>query len=211
MHVNGALFHIDIAAPHGIEQLFTAEHTAGMLEEMAQQAEFRGAELHGAAVAGHPMSGRIHGDAGKFQRAALQGRAQTPQHRADTRNELARGKRLGHVIVRTGFEAADTIRLVTAGGKHDDRQIGGGRRAAQAAADFDARKIGDHPVEDNQIGLLLFGQGQRFLTISGADHVKAFLFKIIGHKLNKAGVIFNKQDLGAHGAISWGLFGAVNC
>ena len=91
MHIDSALFDIDIAAPDGIEQLFAAEHPAGVFEEMAQQAELGRAKLHRTALARHLVGRGIHDDAGKFEVAALQRRAQAAQHGADA-GDSSRGE-----------------------------------------------------------------------------------------------------------------------
>src|SRR4030095_5338828 len=39
MHIHGARLHIDVVAPHRVQQLFAVEHPALMLQQMAQQAE----------------------------------------------------------------------------------------------------------------------------------------------------------------------------
>src|SRR5262245_61530582 len=45
MDVDGACLDIDVLAPHRIEQLLAREYAAGMLHEMAQQAELGGPEM----------------------------------------------------------------------------------------------------------------------------------------------------------------------
>ena len=57
-----------------------------------------------------------------------------PQHRLDPRLQLARGERLGDVVVDPGLEARDLVGLVGARGQHDDRQLARARRRRAAAA-----------------------------------------------------------------------------
>src|SRR5271163_3773726 len=62
MDVDRARLDIDVGAPHRVEQLLAAEHPAGMLEQIAQQAELGRAEMDVAAVALDPMAGDVHHD-----------------------------------------------------------------------------------------------------------------------------------------------------
>ena len=88
-------------------------------------------------------------------------------------DQLARAERLGHIIVGAGLEAANAVSFLAARGQHDDRNVGGRRAAAQAAADFDAADALDHPVEEDDVGLDLIDQDQRLLAVAGpsARHI----------------------------------------
>ena len=68
MHVDGARLDIDILAPHRVEQLLAREDAAGMLHEVAQQAELGRAEMDGLAAADHAVRHQVHHDVGVVQR-----------------------------------------------------------------------------------------------------------------------------------------------
>ena len=64
MHVDGARLDIDVLAPHRVEQLLAREDAAGMLHEVAQQAELGRAEMDRLAAARHPVRDQVHDDVG---------------------------------------------------------------------------------------------------------------------------------------------------
>src|SRR4051812_21444894 len=68
MNVHRARLDIDVLAPHRVEQLLAREHAAGMLHEVAQQAELRRPEMHRLAAADHAMGHEVHDDVGVVQR-----------------------------------------------------------------------------------------------------------------------------------------------
>ena len=77
--------------------------------------------------------------------AALVGPA---QHRPDPRQQLAGVKGFWQVIVRTQFEADDTIRLLAHRGQHDDRHVG---HRAEPAREVEPGFAGEHQVEDDEL------------------------------------------------------------
>ena len=100
-----------------------------------------------------------------LQQLAGQRRPHPAQHRPHPGDQLARGERLGHIIVGAGLEAAHPVRLLAAAGQHDDRHVGGLGRAADAAADFEAGNALDHPVEQDDVGRRLGGEQQRLVAV----------------------------------------------
>ena len=106
MDVDGARLDIDVLAPHRVEQLLAREDAAGMLHEMAQQAELGRAEMDRLAGARHAMRHQVHHDVGVAQRLVGQRRPDAAQHGADARDQLGRRERLGDVVVGAGVEAA---------------------------------------------------------------------------------------------------------
>ncbi len=62
--------------------------------------------------------------------------------------DLAAGG-LDDVVVGAGLQAEDDVDVVAARGEHDDRDLLGG---ADAAADLEAAHVGQHQVEQHQVG-----------------------------------------------------------
>ncbi len=89
-------------------------------------------------------------------------RAGTPEYSVDPRNQLARGKRLGHVIVGAGFQPGDLVVLGDPRGQHDDGNVCGQRFASQPACQLDTADPGHHPVQQDDIRPLCADGGQRF-------------------------------------------------
>ena len=158
-----------------------------------------GPERDALAVAADAVGGEVHFDPGIVQGFGGEGRADAAQHGAGAGDQFLRAERLGDIIVGAGFEAADAVVLLAARGEHDDRQIGGVGPAAQAAADLDPADPFDHPVEDDQVGLDLVGQDQRFLAVAGARHVVAGAVEVEADQVGKRAVVLDQeQSLGAH-------------
>ena len=71
--------------------------------------------------------------------------------------------------------------------------------AAQAAAHLDPADPLDHPVEQDEVGLDLLGQDQRFLAVAGARHGIAGALEMERHQLGQRAVVLDQQQaLGAH-------------
>src|SRR4051794_14253765 len=133
MDVYGARIDVGIVWPNRVEQPFSREDAAGMLQKMPEQAKLGRAKRDLLARSAYPVRGDVHLDVGIAELLASKGGAHAPQDCSDARHELARTERLSDIVVGTGLEAADSVTLLTARGEHDDRHVGGGRAAAQAA------------------------------------------------------------------------------
>ncbi len=78
-------------------------------------------------------------------------RSSTPQHGLDARQQLARRKGLGDVVVRAAFEAAHLVLLLGPGGEHDHRDLLGVLGALQRARQLQSAHVRQHPVDQHQI------------------------------------------------------------
>ena len=107
----------------------------------------------------------------------LLGLAAAPEHRAHPGDELPRGERLGHVVVRAELQADDLVDLAVLGGQHDHRDVGA---LAQRPADLAAGQAGQHEVEQDQVGAgavegldrVRAGRADRDLEALLAQHVR---------------------------------------
>ena len=88
-----------------------------------------------------------------------------PQDRAHAGDQLAQAERLGHVVAGAELEPEDDVDLGVAGGDHDDRH---GLEAAHLLADLDARLVGQHHVEQHEVGVDPVEQAQRLVAVAGA-------------------------------------------
>ena len=145
-------------------------------------------------AAANPVRGDVHLDVGIGELLAGQRRTNPAKHRADAGDQLARAERLGHIIVGAGLEAADPVALLAARGQHHDRHVGGRRAAAQAAADLDPADALDHPVEQDDVGLDLVDEDQRFLAVAGAGHVVARALEMEGDEVRERAVVLDQQE-----------------
>src|SRR5438105_3691805 len=159
--------------PDGIKQTLTRKHAAWVFHEMPEEPKLGGTELHRPIGAPHAMRLDVHFDVAVAQLLAGKRRANTPQHRPDAGEKLARAERLGHIIVGTGLEPADAVALLAARGEHDDRHLRRRTSAPQPPADLDPGDALDHPVEDYEIRRALFGKQQCFITVGAPNDVLA--------------------------------------
>src|SRR6185503_2029103 len=80
----------------------------------------------------------------------------TAEMRFDTRYKLARAERLGDVIVAANLETEDTVHLVDPRRQKQNRQAREAPAGSYAAAKLKAVQTGQHHIEHNQIGRVLF-------------------------------------------------------
>ncbi len=62
MHVDGAGLDIDVRAPDRVQQLLAAEHPAGMLDQVVEQAEFGRPQVDFLAVAADAVGDAVDDD-----------------------------------------------------------------------------------------------------------------------------------------------------
>ena len=89
------------------------------------------------------------------------------QDRADARDELLEAERLGDVVVAAHRQAAHLVLGRVAGGEEDDRHLARARRSG--AGDLEALHVGEHHVEDQQVGLEASTTASSALRPSPAD------------------------------------------
>ena len=198
MDVDGARLDIDVLAPHRVQKLLAREDAAGMLHEMAQQAEFGGPEMDRLGGARHAMRHQVHDDVGVGQRLVGQRRPDAAQHGADARHQLGGRERLGDIVVGAGVEPAHPVALLAARRQHDDRQVGGRGLAAQLAADLDARHQRQHPVEQDEVGHVLLDRGQRLLAVIGHRDAKARLLEVVAQQFDQRRLVLDDQHARLH-------------
>ena len=80
------------------------------------------------------------------------------QHGADAGDDLLEAERLGDVVVAADGEALDLVVDRVARGDEDDRQLAA--LLAQPPGDGEAVHVGEHHVEDAQVGLVVAGDAQ---------------------------------------------------
>ena len=75
------------------------------------------------------------------------------QDRLDAGDDLVEAERLGDVVVAAGVQARDLVLGLVLGGEEEDRR--GVAGAAQPLRDAEAVHVGEHDVEDDEVGLFL--------------------------------------------------------
>jgi hypothetical protein len=203
VHVDGAVKRLQLAAAHGLHDLVAREHAAGALGQRHQQVELVGGELgrlarhgDGAGVAVDLQRAKAQGLCGG--RAAALGAP--AQHGADARQQLARLKGLGQVVVGAQLQADDAVHRVALGGEHQHRHLGrGAGQRADAAAHVQAVHVGQHQVEDDQIGRIGLHAFQSAEAVSGVRKGKSRLDQVFADHPGQAAIVFDHQQAGTHG------------
>src|SRR5207248_3697158 len=106
-----------------VEKLLAGEDAAGVPRQRRQHLVLVGGQALPDAVDTHFTGGEIdlQTSGGELDRVRVGGRA--AQHRPDPGEQLARVERLREVIVGAELETDDLVRVVAAGGHHDDRRL----------------------------------------------------------------------------------------
>jgi hypothetical protein len=198
VHIDGASLDVDIRTPDRIEQLLAREDAAGVLHEVFEQAEFRRPEMDLFTRALHPVCGAVDRDVADHDLVFSQARTNTAQDGAQAGEELVHRERLGQVIVGALIEATDAIALVAAGRQHDDRRVARLAARAQPAADFDPRNLGQHPVEQDEIGADLVGEKQGLFAVARQRNAIAFLLEIVFEQKRQRFLVLDDQNVRNH-------------
>ena len=91
------------------------------------------------------------------------------QHGPHAGDELAQAERLGYVVAGAQLQPEDDVDLGVARGDHDD---GHGLEAPHLLADLDAGLVGQHDVEQDEIGMNPMEETQRLVPVSGGSTAK---------------------------------------
>ena len=201
MDVDGAGLDIDVTAPDGIQQLFAAEDTTRVLHQVVEQAEFGGAEVDFLTRAADAVGDAVDDNVAVVEAVVGQAGPDAAQDGADAGDQLGHREGLGHIVVGTGVEAADTVAFLAARRQHDDRHVAGLGLAANAPADLDSREFGQHPVQQHQIRQTFLDLEHALLAIGGDHDAVAFLLEVVGQQGRQGVLVFHNQNIGLHGHI----------
>src|SRR5919106_2000817 len=148
-------------------QQFGVEHDlAGVGGEALKQQPLSAREADRLAGFEDEPSFQIDFDVTGADNAAdvIRGPRLASQHGPHASAQLFRVERLGQVVVGAQFEAADYVIVMVLAGQKDDGDIGA---LAQAAHNFEAVHVRHHDVQHNDVGPVLFGKSQGFVSVFG--------------------------------------------
>ena len=115
------------------------------------------------------------------------------QHRPHPRHKHLGTEGLGHVVVGAEIQPADNVGFLALGGEHDDGHRLGPWLASQTLADGQPVEIGQHEVQEDQVGRLRGGGGQGLFARTHARHLVAFLQQVIADQLADVFLILDHQ------------------
>ena len=183
-----------VAAEHGGEQFFAAEHAAGAVKQGAQQAVFALCERQFAPLVADTAGGRVVvPDGGGFGGGLG---LCAPQHGFYAGDEFARAERLADVVVCAEFEAEDAVGFFVLGGEHDD---GLGVLRAQGFEQFEAVGVGQADIEQEQVEVFAREQLPRLLCGGGDACGEMGAGEGEFDQFGDFAFVFNDEDMRVHG------------
>ena len=167
MDVDGARVAGERVAPDALQQLVSREHETVVVEQLPEEVELLGRELHVVPVDLHLAAAGVDEqlpvtDLRRLRLLPLRRRA--AEDRLHAGDELARVERLRQVVVGADLEPDDLVDVLVASRQHQDRNIG---RMAQPPADLDPVDVRQHQVENDERRRLGLGQGERVTARRG--------------------------------------------
>ncbi|MNL31347.1 hypothetical protein D3C87_1531310 [compost metagenome] len=118
------------------------------------------------------------------------------QQGLDAGDQLAEAEGLDQVVVGADLEADDAVDLLALGGEHDDGDVV--LLAAQKAADLEAAQLGQHEVQNDQVGLRELDLLEGLLPIVGLYDLVALLHESELDGLDDHLFVVDKQNLLGH-------------
>ena len=118
-----------------------------------------------------------------------------PEHRVDTRQQLAGREGLGDVIVGAAFQPGDLVGFLGARRQQDHRQLAGFAVSLQGAREFQAAGVRKHPVDQQHVGAPVGDFGAGGPGVGGLAHFEARAAQAEGDHLADRAFILDDQDL----------------
>jgi hypothetical protein len=194
---------VSVCIVHGLEAV-QVEHghrdevprTLGALELVLEQV---------VDVAMVEEAGKAVADAQPFQLAVLLFQLVLqpldPQHGADARLQLREVDGFGEVIVGTCVQPRHLVLRGIPRGDQDDRDEGQRSVVLDPARDLITVDVGEHHIEQDQVGRISAHPVERLRAIAGLDHVVAAKPQSRCNDLDVVGVVVDDQDLAAHAVV----------
>lgn len=95
--------------------------------------------------------------------------------------------RFGDVSVRAGLESAVHVMALSSGAEHDDGQVG--LDLSESFADLQTIHVGQHDVQDDEVGAFYAEHIQSLLTMLSSDNLMARKLKSIANHQRRVWII----------------------
>jgi hypothetical protein len=169
-----------------------------MAVEEAQEVEFAGGRVDLVAADQDAAAGHVElDDAEAVGLGTGLAAAATAQRGANAGDDLGHREGLGDVVVGAQGEAEHLVALLVLGRKDDHRRIG--IVGAHALDDLDAVELGQHHVEQDEVGLVRAEQLERLLAVVGADGAEALEPQVHLQPLQDRRVVLDDEHAIGHG------------
>jgi hypothetical protein len=115
------------------------------------------------------------------------------------RQQLARGERLGDVVVGAALQRRDLVLLLGARGEQHDGDVLGALVVAQAARERQPGDPRQHPVEQHEVGARVAHQGLGLRHVACAHHLVSGALQVGGQQVAHRSFVFDYQYGTRHG------------
>ena len=197
-----------VEAPDLVEDLVAGEDAPAVLDQVLEQVELAARALLRRAVDDELLAREVDLQVPLLELVDLaHDRLAPPEHGLDARGELLDRERLRHVVVGPELEPEHLVALVALRRQDDDRDAG--VVLAHRLAHLEAVELGQHQVEEHEIGLLVEGLLDRLLAVLRDVDGVALEAEASLEAEPDRGVVLDDQDAGRHAAASPGSFSAM--
>ena len=151
-----------------LQELGLGEDAARVVQEVPEQLVFRPGEVESRVAPPDFAEILVHHEIGVGQVAMVGRRACPAQHGADPGHEFGETKGLGQVVVTADRQAGHPVlRSITRRQEHHRDPPPGG---PEAAGDLETGHVGEHHVENDEVGLALLDGGQDLAAVACLRH-----------------------------------------
>jgi len=175
----------------GAFQLGAGKYFAARLDEGNKNTIFAAGQLDGFTVDADLTGGGDNGD-----RACSEdftdiffGGVGTPQDGFNSGDENGGAEGLGDVVIGADTKAYDDIGFLVLGGEQDDWDVGGCRGVFEFAGELDAGSIGQHDVEQDEVGLVGADTCHGLCGVFGGSDDVAFRAEVHSEQLEQVSLI----------------------
>ena len=205
MHRNRRNISDRLHIPDLTEQLFFRENAVRILRKEGQQIELFRCKLLLLSVHPHAACRLVNLDAADLHNIilflAVSDQTVVPcQMRFHARNQLTRGKRFRHIVIRTKAQSADFVDIILLCRNHDNRNI---LLLAHLTADLKAIHLRQHQIQNQQIKILFDRPHKTGVPLVFNLHFKARKLQIILLQIRNGFLILNNQYLTHETGTSW--------
>ncbi len=191
VNIDSAVCNRTILSPDAVEQLFAAKDDAGSAHEELQEAKLSGSESQILIIERHPAAGAVEFNTGGFERTRR--RRGSAKLELDTRDDFTHEEGFDNVIVGAEFEADNPVCFRRARGQKDNRNLRELGVVPDGFADVEPVGIGQHDIEQNQIGLCPSAEIDRAATALRTGEGKTLLLQVVFQQRVKVAVVFDEK------------------
>src|SRR6516162_8102416 len=124
-----------------------------------------------------------------------------PQEGIRAGQQFSELERFGHIVVGAQIQTQDDILLLTLRGEHDDRHVQ--PAAAHHTADLVAIDLGQHDIQQDQIGLSVHRQRKAPFAVGGTQHRETEVLERVLQSEQQSHLVFDDENpADAHAAAS---------